>query len=269
MLISKLLNSLLARRQSRSNRPKRSIESGYAGAPLHIVSATRMSETAFWKTSHLGTSLRRADYLIPLRHTIAFENSRGLSEIYNRAVATMEDGEIAVFVHDDVVLYDFFLPFRIEEGLQHFDLIGVAGDANPPADHAGWRVRLPASGGKATDTPPAGHVQAQSGGVNHLFAAHDLISRYGPVPKRVALLDGLFLAIRVSALRRSGARFDERFRFHFYDADFCRTCAARRLTIGTWPIALGHASTGEYASPEWMEALADYRAKWGMTIPPI
>ena len=242
-------------------------DDAYSGPALHVVSATRLPEQTFWESSHLGVSLRRANFVTPIRHTIAFENSRGLAAVYNSALDTLADSEAAVFVHDDAALQDFFLPHRVADGLERFDLIGVAGSARPTADHAGWRVRWASGQPAATDVQPEGHALEESGAVNHLLPTHEYISRYGPVPRRVALLDGLFLAARVSTLRRSGARFDEQFRFHFYDLDFCRTCVARGLTLGTWPIALGHASRGGYNSPAWVEALDAYRAKWGVTAP--
>lgn len=85
---------------------------------------------------------------------------------------------------------------------------------------------------------------------------------YGTIPGECVLLDGLFLAAKAGALRRADIRFDERFRFHFYDIDFCRTCHGAGLRLGTWPIAVTHASQGRFESPKWREALRDYRAKW-------
>ena len=260
-LLAHLRQSFSARRAQRGR------DSAYRGPTIHIVSATRLAEKAFWETSQLGVSLRRAEFIMPMRHTIAFENHRGLAAVYNSTLDRLDNNEAVVFVHDDVALYDFFLPHRVADGLAQFDLIGVAGSVNPLADHAGWAVRLPLGQSNPTDALPDGYVLDVSGAVNHLSATHEFISRFGPAPRRVALLDGLFLAARVSTLRRRKVRFDERFQFHFYDLDFCRTCVAHGLKIGTWPIALGHASRGGYTSPGWIAAVAEYRAKWGITEP--
>ena len=269
MLISKLLSNIARPLLEGSAHLPWGRREGYQGPPVHIVSATRAKESDFWKSSHLGPSFRRANYTIPLKHSIAFENTCGLSQVYNQAIDSMDDRDIAVFVHDDIALYDFFLPFRLAEGLRHFDVIGVAGNAAPAADHAAWCMFLRPGNDAITDQLPQDPPLKHSGGVNQLHSGHEVISRFGPIPMRVALLDGLFIAARVSTLRRAGARFDERFMFHFYDLDFCRTCTAKGLKLGTWPIALGHASRGAYGAPDWALALADYRAKWGMTIPPI
>ena len=241
---------------------------GYSGPGIHVVSATRLSEAAFWETSLLGVSLRRIEYLVPVKHTITFENRAGLPTIYNAALATMDTADIAVFMHDDVTVHDFHLPHRLAEGLRTFDVIGPAGHAAPAADHAGWLHRLPA-GATLPVAEDDESTHGLSGCVNHLFPDHELLSRYGPAPRRVALLDGVLIAAPVAVLRRHDIRFDERFQFHFYDIDFCRSCTANGLRLGTWPLAIGHASTGAFNSPAWRGALVDYRNKWGVTAPTL
>jgi hypothetical protein len=56
--------------------------------------------------------------------------------------------------------------------------------------------------------------------------------------------------------------FDPRFKFHFYDLDFCRSCEQAGLRMGTWPIALMHGSAGSFATPAWQCAYELYLAKW-------
>ncbi|HYL16741.1 MAG TPA: hypothetical protein VEV41_27140 [Terriglobales bacterium] len=50
--------------------------------------------------------------------------------------------------------------------------------------------------------------------------------------------------------------------FHFYDLDFCRVCRQKELSLGTWPIAVTHASGGSFGSPQWLEARVLYEKKW-------
>ena len=65
-------------------------------------------------------------------------------------------------------------------------------------------------------------------------------------------------------LQHPGVRFDSNFGFHFYGLDFCRSAVAAGLRIGTWPIAITHASRGESVqSPAWAESLQRYLHKWG------
>jgi GT2 family glycosyltransferase len=58
-------------------------------------------------------------------------------------------------------------------------------------------------------------------------------------------------------------KFDERFDFHFYDMDFCRGAEKAGLRIGTWPIAVTHASGALFGTPAWRSALQVYLDKWG------
>ena len=61
----------------------------------------------------------------------------------------------------------------------------------------------------------------------------------------------------------AGVRFDERFDFHFYDLDFCRTARANGLRLGTFPLAVTHRSAGGFGSPAWQENAERYLEKWG------
>lgn len=241
--------------------PRRMASEGYQGPKIHIVSATRLNQMEFLATAHLAKTLPNIEQLFPIARAITYENRVGLPQIYNTALDTLPDSDIAVFVHDDVLIYDCFLPQRLVDGLTQFDVIGVAGSIHPTADQVNWCFRLP----EGEQTLVSIEQARASGAVTHILPAGEMFSVFGATPRRVALIDGLFIAARVGTLRRANVRFDERFRFHFYDIDFCRTCASKGLTIGTWPIALGHGDRGNFTSPTWLEGLAVYRDKWGKT----
>ena len=76
------------------------------------------------------------------------------------------------------------------------------------------------------------------------------------------LLDGVFLASARARCAAPASRSIRSFRAEFYDLDFCRTCEQAGLSLGTWPIAITHASPGKFGSPEWQQAYARYLAKW-------
>lgn len=227
---------------------------------LTVIAATRGTEAEFWRDTRLGATLPLAMFDGTVSPLILCGNSAGLPAVYNAALDGLPDDAIALCVHDDVSLYDFFLRQRLEDAREHFDVIGLAGNADPDPQHTGWYYLRPA-GGKM-----AAHDHAVlSGAVNHTDrSGQSIFSSFGPVPREVQLLDGLFLAFRVGTLRRHGVRFDEKFTFHFYDLDFCRTCLKRGLRLGTWPIAVGHEGAGHasFETPEWERALAMYREKW-------
>ena len=223
---------------------------------IEIVSATRMTESEFWEKAPLGQSiLRLASWDKRLITRVAYENTTGLPELYNTCIRADDSEDVLVFMHDDIWIDDYFLADRILEGLKQYDIIGVAGN----------RRRVPGQVGWALLDQQFTHDSAEnlSGLVAHGPFPFAPVYVFGTVPAECELLDGLFLAVRKSALREREVLFDPRFDFHFYDLDFCRTARSRGLRLGTWPICLTHQSTGGFNSPAWQESLRLYREKWG------
>lgn len=221
---------------------------------IEIVSATRLSEGVFWSKSALGLSLKRLARDTRLSSHIAFENLRGLPEIYNARITAQDRREIVVFMHDDVWLDDYFLTDRVLEGLAAYDVIGVAGNRRRVPHQPGWAF---------VDARLTWDERANlSGRVAHGPSPFGAISYYGAVPAECELLDGVFLAARRSRLAGSGVLFDAQFEFHFYDMDFCRSARQKGLRLGTWPICLTHQSGGVFGKGAWNEKYRLYREKW-------
>ena len=79
---------------------------------LRLVSATRAAEQAFWSAAALAHSVRRLnDPRIALE--VAFQNAKPLAEIYNAAIDSAGEGDILVFLHDDLWIDDYFFAERI------------------------------------------------------------------------------------------------------------------------------------------------------------
>lgn len=226
-------------------------------AKIHLVAATKLSEEAFWSESLLGRSLEKWRDLASLRWTVAFENRRGLPQIYNESIARESTADVMVFMHDDVWLADQEWTDKVVTALKSYDVIGVAGNKRRQPGQSAW-LFLPWS--------PVGFQwdrQYLSGRIAHgTDEAHE-IEEFGPAPASCELLDGVFLAVNARAMRASRLRFDTRFAFHFYDMDFCRAAGKAGLTLGTWTIDLIHASAGSFGSPSWLGMWCHYRAKWG------
>ena len=220
---------------------------------LDIISATRGTAAQF-QSEPLGASLARMSRDPRLRARVAFENSRGLSDVYNGAIEAADASEYLVFVHDDVWIEDFYFADRVIEGLRHFDVVGVAGTTTRyPGQTAWWFVN-----GK----PDARRFL--SGGIGHGNAPMSKVTFYGLLPARCELMDGVLLATKRDTLRSSAVRFDSQFTFHFYDIDFCRSARAAGLGLGTWPISMTHRSKGDITAPDlWDAASRAYLAKWG------
>jgi GT2 family glycosyltransferase len=229
-----------------------------------VVSATRASADQFARATYLGRSLTRFPAANLPRISVRPGNGtgdsapHGLPQIYNSVIEAADADDILVFVHDDVYLHDWFLPQRLTEAVEHWDVVGIAGSANPDLNSPSWGLNFDA------DLRPTTFQEGliQSGVVNHHDYGAPEPFAFGPTPMQCELLDGLFLAVRAGTLHRTGVRFDTRFQFHLYDIDFCRSCRAAGLTLGTWPIAVTHESAGNYGTESFRVAAHMYLEKW-------
>lgn len=223
---------------------------------IDIASATRLSARDFWAKSALGQSLGRLmGKQAQVRPRIAFANRKGLPEVYNACIDAKDANDALVFVHDDVWIEDMDFATRVLDGLSHYDVIGVAGN----------RRRLPYQPSWCYEDfgllNPVSRMHL-SGSIAHGERSPGRRVIFGEWPMACELLDGVFLAARVSALKSQGVKFDTRFKFHFYDMDFCRSVRKSELAMGTWPISLTHQSHGAFGSPAWSEQYRGYLEKW-------
>ena len=221
---------------------------------IDVISATRLAEADFWNRSALGISLRRLGHDKRLRARISFENRRGLPEIYNAQIASAESSEHLVFIHDDVWIDDYFFVDRVIDGLQTYDVIGVAGNRRRVAQQPAWASINPAlTWDDRTNL---------TGSVAHGKTPFGPVSFFGHVPAACELMDGVFLAAKKTLLVTNDVRFDPRFDFHFYDMDFCRSARRAGLRLGTWPVCLTHQSGGAFGTQAWSEKYRGYLEKW-------
>jgi GT2 family glycosyltransferase len=224
-------------------------------ASIEIVSATRRSKKAFWGESALGLSLQRLAHDKRLVAQIAYANKRGLPGIYNARIASADQRDFLVFVHDDVWIDDASLADRVIEGCGAFDVIGIVGNRRRVQRQPSW-----ASVGVPLEWDDKANL---SGSIAHGAAPSGTVSVYGEAPAECELLDGVFLAAKKSILREGAVSFDPRFDFHFYDLDFCRLARQKGLRLGTWPVSITHQSSGGMGTPAWVEKYQAYLDKWG------
>jgi predicted O-linked N-acetylglucosamine transferase (SPINDLY family) len=221
---------------------------------IEIVGATRLSEDEFWKKSALGLSLQRLSQDPRLVARIAFENRRGLPDVFNARIQAQEDHDILIFMHDDVWIDDYYLADRVIDGLRVYDVIGVAGNRRRVQNQPGWAF--------VDDKFIWDSKGNLSGSIAHGRDPFGKVIVYGSAPADCELLDGVFLAARKSTLMDNEVLFDPRFDFHFYDMDFCRNARTKGLRLGTWPLCLTHQSGGAFSSPAWVEKRRMYQEKW-------
>ena len=222
---------------------------------LIFVTATRWSKPEFELRAPLSPSLTPVHEVTPLELRVFANNTRALAWSYNQVIDAAEPNDVLVFVHDDVVVDDWMLGWRLQEALLHFDVVGVAGNRRRQSEQTTW-LMLP-----HTNQWDMAYV---SGLIMHGSARRKALTFFGSTPAKVKLLDGVLLAARAGRLQTQRVRFDPQFDFHLYDLDFCRTAQAAGLSMGTWPLAITHASGGGgYFSPEWQRNADAYLKKWG------
>jgi len=180
---------------------------------------------------------------------IRTNNGENISKHYNNilAMATSNEYDTVILMHDDVQVDDLTWPAKLEEAFKEYDVVGLAGakqiEIKQPAL---WHLMV-----KQEDW---------AGAVAHLANDKQIfMTNFGPTPQRCLVLDGLFLAIKVSSLTPE-IRFDEDIPAiaHHYDLDFCLTCNAHQLKLTTWPIWVVHKSPGLSGTDEQFEASQKY-----------
>lgn len=223
---------------------------------VRIVCATRAARESFAKSTALGKSLSLLrPAAVELR--LFARNAAGLPSVYNTAIdEAAADPAILLFIHDDVHLCDFHWTDTLNDSLERFAVVGVAGNRRRLPRQPGWCF--------LDERFTRDHRENLSGivGHGHGFPA-ERIDVYGPSRQRVSLLDGVLLAVKSETLHEKAIRFDERFDFHFYDLDFCRQAERAGIALGTCALSLIHESQGSFGGESWRRAYERYLEKWG------
>jgi GT2 family glycosyltransferase len=222
---------------------------------IRFVVATRKNREDFFKNTATGKSLNL--YRFPFVQLDLYEsNSAGLSTVYNRSIEKAKsDPAILVFAHDDIHITDFFWVDQLINSLNHFDIVGVAGNKRRVLNQTSWAF---IDSNFTWDKP-----ENLSGVVGHGYGfPPPNLSIFGPPCQEVKLLDGVFLACHSEFLKAKDLNFDEKFDFHFYDLDFCRQAEQKSARMGTWCISIVHESGGNFNSPQWQIAKEKYLSKW-------
>lgn len=223
---------------------------------IKLIIATRSSEAEFFTATATGRSLAfNKPAFIEFR--IFPNNKEGLPKLYNQVIRECAaDPSMLIFIHDDLHFLDFYWISRVAEGLRNFKVIGVAGNIRRVSKQPSWAY---------IDTKLTWDKTANlSGAVGHGNGFPPrVLNVYGQPRQKVKLLDGMLLACESETLIKNNIFFDERFKFHFYDLDFCRQAEAKNISCGTWDLSLVHESKGGFGSESWKSAYQEYLAKWG------
>lgn len=226
---------------------------------VKVVVATRHSQDDFFKATATGRSFLAQIDSTAIELVLFANNTQGLPSVYNQVIEACRHAPAPlVFMHDDLLLLDFYWVRRVLAGLTQFPILGIVGSTRRLDKQSSWFFQDPACQVQELPEYLSGHVALGSG-----FPAERL-AIYGPPGQAVKWLDGLMLCAHSDTLIANDIRFDERFDFHFYDMDFCRQAEAKQVVCGTWPISLVHESYGSaIGSDGWASGYQRYLEKWG------
>jgi hypothetical protein len=196
-----------------------------------IASATSKKDET---ETHLFKSLE--DHVEDIDLIIKTDNKKGLCQVYNEILDAEGDKyDAIIFCHDDVTIDSVSFVDRTLTGLQTYDIVGVAG---------GSKIKK--------NTPILWHLMTDkmthSGIVfhpHHEYKEFCFPTTFGPRPKEVAVLDGVYLAVKPKTLFEKEIKFDENIKgFHHYDIKFSIDCKLAGLSLGTLDINIIHQSPG-------------------------
>lgn len=214
-----------------------------------LVSATQKDEASFWTDTALGKSAKRQQECKNIDDIqIVYSNSKGLCEVYNQFLTDEYKDYIIIFAHDDIVIQEIDLKLKLNDAIQSYDIVGVAGTSK-------FSLKSPV----VWHNSPR---ETWSGAVAHPQKDGVYVNSFGIFPKRCMVVDGLFIAVNAEKVLESGVKWDERFTFHFYDLSFCVDSHLAGLEIGTWDIPLTHFSHGDYNNETWRDGEVKFIEKY-------
>ena len=194
---------------------------------IFSASAGKETDTTLFKTTEDNSQVEQ----------IVFKenNKQSLHKVYNKAIdfALQEDVQRLVLVHDDVIL-ESYSERKLDKLFKKFDVIGCAGSTEAS-------LKLPALWHLMGGGFGSGNLH---GAVAHGDEEQKHMTAFGVYPKRVVLLDGVFLAIHRRVFEK--IRFDEDCpsKWHFYDLDYSMQCHKAGFKLGVGDILITHNSPG-------------------------
>lgn len=180
---------------------------------------------------------------------IEYSNKQGLSKLYNSFITEENRDKRIIFVHHDVMIDDILLLEKLEIAFEKYDIVGLAGSkkCNLNSPIAAWHLMC--------------NREDMVGEVSHGKDQKYWTTIFGPTDSRALILDGLFIAVKVSKLLDTNTSFDENFDFHHYDISFCIRANANKLKMGVYPIKVTHFGLGDSMhSSAWQQSSEKFKS---------
>lgn len=183
-----------------------------------------------------------------------YENTLPIAKAYNIGILyalNQKNYTEIVFIHDDVHIEDRQFEYKVKYWLSKYDVIGLAGGDN---------IKL--------EKPYLWHIMSKNryGTVGHYINGDWYGTTFGVTNKRVNLIDGLFMGVKVKTFcEKTNLRFDENLPgFHHYDIDFSLQANKQQCRIGVVPILVTHDSPGllSFSDKKYLESESYIHSKY-------
>jgi len=184
------------------------------------------------------------------KYTLTNKYNKGIEKILNNEDFTVEENDIVVFCHSDVLILDKYFSQKVEMvfQLEGVGLMGVIGAKEFTKNGMWWG-----------NTPDKlfGHIVQRNGEKEYHLKKGDI-----GFCKDMVCVDGLLMAVRANLLM-GGLRFDERFGFNFYDIDMCFQVKEMGKSVCVADTVVKHGSVGLGSlSDEWKREKELLMDKW-------
>ncbi|MDD5478640.1 glycosyltransferase [Rhodoferax sp.] len=223
---------------------------------IKFIVPSKLPQDVFFEQSALAKSLK--PYLSNNVELYYYPNGNpSLPLVFNHGIENLKSSndDVYIFCHDDIYILDFYWMDQIVNGLNKYDIVGLAGNTVRLPKQPSWLFN------DSTLTNYNSHTL--SGIVAHgSTLPPQSLSVFGAPDQQVELLDGLFLAMKYKTIIDNGLKFDQQFDYDFYDLDFCRLARSKNLKLGTIPLSVMHESSGNYNTQRWKDNYARYLSKW-------
>lgn len=224
-----------------------------------IVSTARDNKQTLLQKSLLSLNIIYDDFKLDV--LINPHKAKSLQTLYNSRISKSWNvlHKYVIFCHDDITILDEDFLDKIEEKFDEgYSVVGLVGTKECVIKDINlWHVMNNVKS-----------FHNASGRVAHYKTNSEteyFWSDFGPT-SRVILLDGLFLAVKLSDLLDNNICFDETnpSGFHHYDLDFCLQCNEKKLKLTTCDVRGIHKSHGleSLEDKEWKLGNEWFKNKW-------
>jgi hypothetical protein len=200
-----------------------------------------------------------------LNYEHILNNKLALSVVYNEILVkerTLNKNKWIIFLHDDTIV-NFNEGHLVDTLIENDEcgLLGVAGSTVA-------KITTPCLWHLMNETPGVfPNPEIHSGCVSHGVEDNYQSTTFGPYPRRVILIDGVLMAVKIDGPDDS-IWFDINIaKFHFYDIDFSLSMYINNKITRVVDLPIVHQSPGLHTfTGDWRDGNVKFMNKWNKLL---